>query len=136
MATTVAELLTGGLAVAPQLLTTNNAIFLDAAVAALCLLIPYAVFASNVKDSKRRAWFLTLITASTCGPLSSFFVVKYSIPFDAGAQFMDARLARFCCTFFVVFLILDAAIGSMHYSKHFNLFEGEAPRVPHFFLER
>lgn len=98
---------------------------LDITVAAAALLIPYALYASKVKESKRRAWFLTLVTASVCGPLSLKYVFATVAPaFDGAAQFTDDRLARFLCTFFGCFLVLDTVVGTLHYPKSFHLLEG------------
>lgn len=94
-------------------------------MASTMLLLPYAVYASSEGEPKRRAWFLTLVTASVCGPLSLKYVFDVVVPeFDEAAQFTDARLARFLCTFFVCFLVWDSAVGACHYPRQFHLFEG------------
>ena len=97
----------------------------DLKIASAALLIPYALYASRVTEPKRRAWLLTLITASTCGPLALGVVLAHVWPtFDAAAQFTDAPAATFACRFFVTFLVLDCAVGAVHYPKQFHLFEG------------
>ena len=97
----------------------------DLKIASAALLIPYALYASRVTEPKRRAWLLTLITASTCGPLALGVVLAHVWPtFDAAAQFTDAPAATFACRFFVTFLVLDCAVGALHYRKQFHLFEG------------
>ena len=97
----------------------------DLKIASAALLIPYALYASRVTEPKRRAWLLTLITASTCGPIALGVVLAHVWPtFDAAAQFTDAPAATFACRFFVTFLVLDCAVGALHYRKQFHLFEG------------
>ena len=97
----------------------------DLKIACAGLLIPYALYASRVTEPKRRAWLLTLITASTCGPLALGVVFAHVWPtFDAAAQFTDAPAATFACRFFVTFLVLDCAVGALHYRKQFHVFEG------------
>ena len=97
----------------------------DLKIASAALLIPYALYASRVTEPKRRAWLLTLITASTCGPLALGVVLAHVWPtFDAAAQFTDAPAATFACRFFVTFLVLDCAVGALHYRKQFHVFEG------------
>lgn len=92
---------------------------------AAILLVPYGIFASRVVEPKRRAWFLTLVTASIVGPGSIPTVARHVVPaFDEAAQFTDEALPRFTCTFFVVFLVCDAAVGAAHYAKQFHVFEG------------
>ena len=94
-------------------------------IASAALLIPYALYASRVTEPKRRAWLLTLITASTCGPIALGVVLAHVWPtFDAAAQFTDAPAATFACRFFVTFLVLDCAVGALHYRKQFHIFEG------------
>ena len=97
----------------------------DLKIASAGLLIPYALFASRVTDPKRRAWLLTLVTASTCGPIALGVVLAHVWPaFDAAAQFADAPAATFACRLFVTFLVLDCAVGAAHYPRQFHLFEG------------
>ena len=95
------------------------------AAAAATLLVPYAAFASVQPEPKRRAWFLTLVTACVVGPGSLPTVFAHVFPaFDEAAQFSDEPRAAFLCTFFVAFLVADCAVGALHYPSQFHVFEG------------
>jgi len=88
-----------------------------------CFLLSfYFLFASHIKERKRRAWILTLANSvvMTIGGLLSmlYLFVKSEHPFvSEKSLIVDTPLCKQVLMFFIVYCTLDLAIGFFHYGE-------------------
>lgn len=98
----------------PPLLGTSVAT--DLALSMAALTAGFFLVRTPTMSRKRQAWILSALTSMPAATLS-FAHVRRLLGKDGWASvgtfvFTDDRLARFLCTFFAAFLVLDLVLGS------------------------
>lgn len=86
----------------------------------------FAAYARYEPSEKRRAWFLSLITASFVAPRSLYFHASLIFPFDEAAMYQSNLQADWNVGLFVAFLLADTCLGLIYYRSCFGLLEGWA----------